>query len=207
MKKYFIVLLLLVIPVFSCFAGSFYSNIVILSAESEKILPVLINMGITAYYIIKNNSCTIYEEKIDEQNLGYGIKLTAELSKKLNTTAVYSTNHDSDVFIMYIYRNGQEIFFYNSNPDYFEGSDTIQPQIKNMDKLLIEYKNINKAEFTGILTSEETFSEDIHRKIAALLNLPEYSVDYGFMAFDYMDESETKELEEEYGIQIKKTGK
>jgi hypothetical protein len=205
MKKIMIILVLMVIPAFSCFAGSFYSNIVILSVEAEKILPILLQMGITAYYVMKNKICVIYENRIDEQDIGYGLKLTAELSQKLNSTAIYSTNHDSDVLIMYIYKNGQEIFLYNSNPEYF-GDENMPLSMNKVDKLLLEYENINKEEFLEILNTEETFSEDIHYKIAEKLNLPEYSVNYGFNIINYMDEAELGEIESEYEIKIEKIG-
>ncbi len=124
MKKVCAILILLLIPAFSCFAGSFYSNIVVLSVESEKLIPVLLQMGITAYYVIKDRIGVIFEEKIDEQDIEYGAGLTSVLSKKLNTTAIYTTNHDSDVLYINIHKNGQEIFSYDSAPDYFEGGDT-----------------------------------------------------------------------------------
>jgi hypothetical protein len=108
-------------------------------------------MGLTAYYIIKNRIAVIFEEKIDGQDIGYGVPLTAELSKPLNATAIYTTNRDDDVLVRYVYKNGQELFFYNSKPGYFDGSDD-PSSIENLDALLTEYKNLNKA-------------EDIHRKI------------------------------------------
>jgi hypothetical protein len=205
MKKLLIILALLVIPSVSCFAGSFYGNIVILSIEAEKIVPILLQMGLTAYYIIKNKICVLYEDRIDEQDIGYGLKLTAELSQQLNSTVIYSTNHDSDVLIMYIYKNGQEIFLYNSNPEFF-GDENMPSSMNNPDKILLEYDNVNKEEFLEILNTEETFSEDIHYKIAEKLNLPEYSVNYGFNIIKYMDKAELSEMENEYEIKIVKIG-
>ena len=207
MKKILIIFALLVIPAFSCFAGDFYSNIVVLSTESGKMLPVLLQMGITAFYAIKNNIGVIYEEKIDDQDIGYGINLASEISQKLNTTVFYSTNHDSDVLVVFVYKNGEELFFYNSNPGYFEGENT-PPAIKNIDQLLLAYNSINKEEFLNILTTEEIFSEDIHRKIIEKLNLPEYSVDVGYNTLKCMDKSDIEEiLENEYEIKIERIGK
>jgi hypothetical protein len=205
MKKILIILALLVIPSVSCFAGSFYGNIVILSIEAEKIVPILLQMGLTAYYVIKNKICVLYENRIDEQDIGYGLKLTAELSQQLNSTVIYSTNHDSDVLVMYIYKNGQEIFLYNSNPEFF-GDENMPSSMNNPEKILLEYDNINKKEFLEILNTEETFSEDIHYKIVEKLNLPEYSVNYGFNIIKYMDKAALSELENEYEIKIVKIG-
>ncbi|MHB9296584.1 hypothetical protein PilKf_02357 [Pillotina sp. SPG140] len=204
MKKIILISALLIIPAFSCFAGSFYSNVVVLSVEN--VVSVLLQMGITAYYIIKNKVTVIFEERIDEQDIGYGIKLTSEISKRLNTMAIYTTNHDSDVLIMYIYKNGQELFFYNSNPDYFEGEDVPSP-IKNIDKLLLEYKNINKDELMNILTTDEIFADTIHMKIAEKLELPEYSVGYGFNFYANMDKEEIEGMENGYKIKIEKVEK
>jgi hypothetical protein len=203
MKK-ILILLLLVIPASSCFAGSFYSNIVVLSNEITKILPILFQTGsIAAYYIIKDNTCVIYEKKLDEQDIGHGLKVTAALSQQLNTTVIYSTNHDSDVFLMYIYKNGKEIFLYNSDPEYFEG-EKLLPSMNKVDKLLPEYRNIKKDDFFFFFYTKETFSEDIYYKIAEKLNLPEYSVNYGYNIIEYMDEDELSEMEDEYEIKIEK---
>jgi hypothetical protein len=201
MKKFIIFLALLAIPTISCFAGSFYSNIVILSIKNEKVLPVLLQMGLTAYYVFKNDITVVFEEKIDEQDIEYGMSLTAKLSKDLNTIAVYSINHDSDVLVIDIYKNGQLIFLYNSDPGYFTDED-IPPQIEKIDELLMEYKNIDKNEFMDILTTEEVFADDIHIKIVELLVLPPYSVGYGY---NYIEEVETREyMENEYKIKIEK---
>jgi hypothetical protein len=160
-------------------------------------------MTITAYYIIKDKICVLYEKKIDEQDIGYGLKLCAILSEKLNKTVIYSTNHDSDVLIIYVYKNGKEIFLYNSDPEYF-GDKKLPPSMNKIDNLLLEYDNINKNDFLKILTTKETFSEDIHYKIADKLSLPEYSVNYGYNIFEYMDEAELSEMENEYEIKVEK---
>ena len=205
MKKVCAVLILLLIPAFSCFAGSFYSNIVVLSVESEKLIPVLLQMGITAYYVIKDRIGVIFEEKIDEQDIEYGAGLTSVLSKKLNTTAIYTTNHDSDVLYINIYKNGQEIFSYDSAPDYFEGGDT-PPVISDIDKFLSEYENIDKQDFLNVLNSEEVFADDLHYKIAEKLSLPVYSVGLGYNFLSEAGEEEIRELENEYSIKVEQIG-
>jgi hypothetical protein len=203
MKKLIIILALLLIPAFSCFAGSFYSNIVLLPFESEKVLPLLLQMGITAYYAFKNKAGVIFEKRIEKQDVDYGIKLITELSQKLQTTAIYTTVYDSDVLLMYICKNAQPIFFYNSAPGYDNNPD-LPPQIEYLDKLLLEYKNINKEELVNILNSREVFAENLHYKIANLLNLPPYSVQVGY---NYLKENEiTEELENIHSIKFEKTG-
>jgi hypothetical protein len=202
MKKIVIILALLVIPVFSCFAGSFYSNIVVLSVENEKLLSVLLQMSIAAYYIYKDKITVIFEQKIDEQDIEYGINLTKDLSEKLNAITIYTTNHDSDILIIHIYKNGEELFFYDSAPGYFEGED-LPPKIEYIDGLLSEYKNIDKDELVNILNSEEVFADDLHGKIVEILNLPTYSIGLGY---NYIVE-EKEEVEKIYKIKIEKIEK
>jgi hypothetical protein len=201
MKKIVIILALLVIPAFSCFAGSFYSNIIILSVENEKLLSVLLQMGITAYYAYKDKVSVVFEQKIDEQNIEYGMNLTKDLSEKLNAITIYTTNHDSDILIMYIYKNGEQLFFYDSAPGYFDGED-LPPKIEYIDRLLLEYKDVDKDEFINILNSEEVFADDLHEKIVETLNLPAYSIGLGY---NYIVE-EKDEVEESYKIKIEKIG-
>lgn len=202
MKKIVIILALLVIPVFSCFAGSFYSNIIVLSVEKAKLLSVLLQMGITAYYVYKDKISVIFEQKIDEQDIEYGINLTKYLSKNLNAITIYTTNHDSDILMMYIYKNGEELFFYDSDPGYFEGDD-LPPKIEYIDRLLSEYKNIDKNELVNILNSEEVFADDLHGKIVEILNLPIYSIGLGY---NYIA-AEKEEMEKFYKIKIEKIEK
>jgi hypothetical protein len=202
MRKIVIVLMLLVIPTFSCFAGSFYSNIIVLSVENEKLLSVLLQMGITAYYICKDKISVIFEQKIDEQDIGYGINLTKDLSEKLNAITIYTTNHDSDILIMYIYKNGEELFFYDSDPGYFEGED-LPPKIEYIDRLLLEYTDIDKNEFVNILNSDEVFADDLHGKIVEVLNLPTYSIGLGY---NYIV-ADKEGMENLYKIKIEKIGK
>lgn len=201
MKKVFSILILLLIPALSCFAGSFYSNIVVLSTEAEKFIPVLVQMGIAAYYVLKDKTAVIFEEKIDEQDIEYGTGLTSELSIKLNTMAIYTTNHDSDVLYISVYKNGQELFSYDSAPDYFEGGST-PPEINGIDRLLSEYKNIDKQDFLDVLNSEEVFADDLHFKIVEKLSLPDYSVGLGYNYFTDMGAEEIQKIEHEYGIKV-----
>ncbi|HCC36953.1 MAG TPA: hypothetical protein DEQ14_04705 [Treponema sp.] len=131
--------------------------------------------------------------------------MTSVLSKKLNTTAIYTTNHDSDVLYINIHKNGQEIFSYDSAPDYFEGGDT-PPAISDIDKLLSEYENIDKQDFLNVLNSEEVFADDLHYKIAEKLSLPVYSVGLGYNFLSEAGEEEIRELENEYSIKVEQIG-
>jgi len=75
MKKIVFVLVLLLVPSL-CFAGSFYTNIVVLSVGAEKFVPLLLQAGVTAYYVLKDNTAVIFEKRLDDQNIEYGAKLT-----------------------------------------------------------------------------------------------------------------------------------
>jgi hypothetical protein len=202
MKKIVIIFVLLIIPAFSCFAGSFYSNIIVLSIEHEKLLSVMLQMGLAAYYVYKDKISVIFEQKIDEQDIEYGINLTKGLSEKLNSITIYTTNHDSDILIMYIYKNGEQLFCYNSDPGYFDGED-LPPQIEYIDRLLLEYKNVEKTEFINILNSEEIFADDLHKKMVEILNLPTYSIGLGYNSIAI----EKEEMENFYKIKIEEIEK
>ncbi len=201
MKKIVIVIMLLLIPALSCFAGSFYSNIVVLSVEHEKVLSVLLQLGITAYYAFKGKTSVIFEQKIDEQDTDYGENLAKDLSEKLHAVTIYSTNHDSDILYMLIHKNGELLFSYDSAPGYFEGED-VPPKIEYIDKLLPEYQHVDKTEFVNILNSDEVFADDLHGKIAEILDLPAYSVGLGY---NYCV-TEKEEMESFFDIKIEKVG-
>jgi hypothetical protein len=159
-------------------------------------------MGLTAYYVHKDKISVIFERKIDEQDIDYGTSLTKGLSEKLNSITIYTTNHDGDILIMYIYKNGEQLFYYNSDPGYFDGED-LPPQMEYIDKLLLEYKNVDKTEFINILNSEEVFADDLHSKIAEILNLPTYSIGLGYNSITM----EREEMEKFYKIKIEEIEK
>ena len=208
MKKAIIAVAILCIPLFSCFAGGFYSNIVLLVDDPKKIIGtvlLLIMKELKAYYVsdFEKKSMVLYEEKLDDQNIKEGFKLAYSLSKSSKSITVYTTSHDGDVLVMIILKNGESLFAYNSNPGYFNGED-IPPMIKDIDKLLLEYKDVNREDLLAVLESTDLSSEDIHKQIVELLHLPGYSVDLGYQTLIHMDEQDKIELGNEYGIKITK---
>jgi len=203
MKKWAFFLVLLIIPAFSCFAGSFYSNIVVLSVDVQNFVTILLQMGITSYYVLTNNIAVIYEKRLDDQDTDYGINLTKNITKNFNSITVYTTIHDSDIVLMYIYKNDELIFLYNSKPGYFNGKD-IPPKIENIDKLLEEFPFVTKEEIMNVLTSDETFADDLHKNIVEILKLPLHSVGFGYNYIN--DIEERKYFENTFNVKIETIG-
>ena len=206
MKKVIIISLLFTVPFQICFAGIFYSNIVVTSTEKEPLEKVLSELDVTAYYTFQNSQGVIYEKTIDTQDILYGRKLSRELSEKLNTVTVYTTNHDSDVLFVYIFKNGRMLFAYNSNPGYFSGDDLL-PEIIDMDVLLDEFTDVEKEALIHVLRSEEIFVEEIHWGLCDLFGLPVYSIGLGYDYLNYVEDNEMAEIEKEFNIQFEKTEK
>lgn len=206
MKRGFVLLLLFLISAGSCFAGIFYSNIVVFAVEKDDLETVLSELDLTAYYTIQDYQGVVYEKIIDTQDTFYGIELSKTLSEKLGAVTVYTTNHDSDVLLIYIFKNGGLLFSYNSNPGYFTG-EYIPPEISRIDTLLNEFISVDKEALIWILTSEEIFAEDIHWNLFELLRLPFYTIGLGYDYLNYIEDDEIAEIEKEYGIQFKKIEK
>lgn len=203
MKKIIIVLLLVFIPFGTCFAGEFYSNIVISPIDPEQLVLILSQLGVSAYYIVKNKTGVVCEQKIETQDARYGVELTKNLSEKTGSIAVYTSVYDSDIVTVYIFKNGRYIFAYHSNPGYFSGVET-PPDIRNLDMLLQEFPDVDKEELLNILNARDIFTEETHWKISEMLGLPLYAVGPGYDIFSGLQEQEIREFETEHGITIKK---
>ena len=200
MKKALLFCLLFVFPAFLGFAGSFYSNIVVLTENTNNLLSIVSQLGIVAYCIIKNKWGIIFEQKIDEQDISYGKYLTKNISQKTNGIVIYTTNHDSDILIVYMYKNGEEIFSYNSDPGYFVNKE-IEPEIIGIENLLNEFKEIDKKSIIDLLNVKEIFSESIHSKLINLINLPLYSM-WGYSVIENTNEETIHEIEQENDFKI-----
>ena len=206
MKRSILIFLFIIIPVFSCFAGSFYSNIVIISQNSENLQSIISGLGITAYYIIKNGFCLLFEQKIDEQDTNYGQNLSKLISKEIDGIVLYTTNHDSDILLIYMYKNGSEIFSYDSNPGYFEGKE-MEPKIFGIENILNEFIEINKVDLTNVLENEELFSDNIHLKFLKLLKFSGELINFCFFGYTIIeyDKDNIEKIEQKYNINIQKS--
>jgi hypothetical protein len=200
MKKAVLFCLFFAFPVFSSFAGSFYSNIVVLTENTNNLLAIVSQLGIVAYCIINKKWGIIFEQKIDKQDISYGKNLTKSISQKINGIVIYTTNHDSDILLVNMYKNGEEIFGYNSAPGYFEGKK-IEPEIIGIENLLNEFNEINRETIIEILNTKEIFSDYIHRKLIKLINLPLYSM-WGYTVIENTDEETIHKLEQENDFKI-----
>jgi hypothetical protein len=190
---------------FPCFAGSFYSNIVVLPADAQNFHEILTQMDINAYYVLKDSVAVIYEENIDYQDIKHGMKLTKDISKIFNSIAVYTTVHDSDILLMYIYKNDNLIFLYDSMPGYFNGED-IPPRIIFLDKLIEVFPFVSKDEMLNILKTsvDDLYAEELHERIINLLKLPLFSVGFGYNSLNDIDER--RYFEDDFQIKINKIG-
>jgi len=205
MKKIVFFTVLSVSPFFPCFAGSFYSNIVVLSADVQNFHEILTQMDINAYYVLKDSVAVIYEENIDDQDIKYGMKLSKNISKIFNSIAVYTTVHDSDIVLMYVYKNDNLIFLYDSMPGYFNGED-IPPRIRFLDKLIEVFPFVSKEEMLNVLTTsiDELFAEELHERIINLLELPLFSVGFGYNFLN--DTDERRYFEDDFQVRVDKIG-
>ena len=204
MKKIFFIFSLLLLGTATCFAGSFYSNLVVVSTEGSLLASFLAGFGgFSAYVASKQGKhSVVYEKTIDEQNIEYGMFFASYLSETFHTTTIYATVHDSDILLLYFFRDGEQLFFYHSDPGYFIGKET-PPVIDGIDELIAAFPAINRKVFLETLTDTDLDAEDIHEKIIALIDLPLWSLGIGYQQFE-VQEDLIEELQEEFGIEIKK---
>ena len=65
---------------------------------------------------------SVFPEEAEEQDGSLG-DIAQVLSKVLKTTVLAILDHDSDVFLYWLYKNGDMQDEYNSRPQYFETGD------------------------------------------------------------------------------------
>ncbi|HJT77366.1 MAG TPA: hypothetical protein VJ739_09220 [Gemmataceae bacterium] len=105
--------------------------------------------------------------------------------------------HDSDIFAYGFYRNGEAVDEYNSCPDYFEEAEPhVRESCRGQPDLLAHLLAPGKtvAELRQLLSPEEAgggvFADDLLRRFAELLALPNASTSY-----EYLQSGETDDIE------------
>lgn len=100
--------------------GNFYANIVLRKVAPDAVAALLSELGRKAYLTTQPAAVVcVYEERIDQQDLGELSDLCEQLSGKLQTVAWGVLNHDDDVLYFELWDRGECLDEYCSNPDFF----------------------------------------------------------------------------------------
>ncbi len=165
--------------------GAFYTNVTVRSSSIEKVISYL--SGRAAFVSPGwNGYITIYDKQCDEGGL-YPNEFASDISRHLNTVAFLVTVHDDDILYIDVFQNGEPRDEYDSCPNYFsEDGEDLPPEGGNPEVLctLFNCKDIAAVRRALYAADEESdicvFATERHRVLAEQLQLPEFSVGYGY---------------------------
>lgn len=201
----FVVCLIMLVGVNS-FAGSFYANITLVGAKKSDVVELLKNSECD-YYITDtlNNKIVIYDNQ-SEMNPEFGLRLSWEISKKLNCITIFSAVYDSDLLKIKAFNNGKKLFYYNSDPGLDSGMES-NPVIKDVEQFLKALNCPEKQLALEVIlndTSEKyIFEDERHTDIVNMLGLPAFSAGLGYNYIN-ADSDVLKNFEKEYGVRVKR---
>ncbi len=109
--------------------GNFYTNIVLRGAPREAALACLKKLRRDAFVSPTEDDATVvYDAESEDQDLGVLDRLAAKLTKRLRCVALCFLNHDDDMLVCLLFRNGARIAQWVWDPTGFlEGTVAADP--------------------------------------------------------------------------------
>ena len=121
--------------------GFFYTNITLQTVNQHGVALYLNNLQRNAFVLPATKGFVIVcDEESDTQDTKVISILTNQLSEKFACAGIAVINFDDDILWYQLYKNGNLLDEYNSNPDYFEFKDHRGP-IGGNPKILCEIFN------------------------------------------------------------------
>lgn len=171
-----------------------YANITLLKVEQKQVLKLLAEEGRHAYVVSDGTSemmerdAVIYDEELDELDAKVVSEMAQRISKQLRCVAFAVINYNDETLLTWLYRSGELIDAYNSQPGYLNSKleENHQPIGANPDKMAKVFKNIQLTDLSPITRRpsypDENYctATDRHADIVSVLRLPRFAVGTGF---------------------------
>lgn len=166
--------------------GNFYVNYTIHSTDHPGAVKAL--EGRNAFVTLgKNDSIVVFDEASDSQDPDLVTKLGQQLSKNLDSAVLAVLNHDDDILWYVLFEKGKCIDEYDSSPGYFDpDSEPQNPSGGNAEMLCAAFscQDIQGVEKvlrqSSYIEDGYTFAVERHEDLVKTLNLPDYSVGFGY---------------------------
>lgn len=173
--------------------GNFYTNLVIPSADIDRVIGALDAAGRTAYVATTGGRTFVYDEECEKQDLDALRDLAKSMAKDLGKPVLTALNHDDDVLWLALAEGSSVTDVYNSDPAYFDDGDAALPEIRDVPRLCRAFGVAERAlEVTTLFkkTREDfVFEVDRHEKLLELLNISAM----GLAGFNYLSQGESPE--------------
>ena len=173
--------------------GSFLTNYQVRSDDAAAVRDAVIPLVQSRAYVSppKNGWVTIYDEKSDEQNDAVLRKMAMRLSQTLKTSVFAFLVHDSDILAYWLYRGGDLIDEFDSDPEYFgkRVNEATRARVRgNTDALLpLCVSGTTREQIDAVLHDPDggpVFAEELLTELATLLGIDEARVGVGFRYFN-----------------------
>jgi hypothetical protein len=175
--------------------GLFYTNITLREADQEQVAQYLKQANRTSYVSQTINGFTVvYDKETENQDARVLIDLACQLSQEFKCTALAALVHDSDIFAYWLFEAGSLTDEFNSVPGYFDPHAQPSPPSGGNAKVLCSAFGIDDAadrvnhvfqvveagNLSDDWSGDRLFGEDIHRDLAAALEMPPFAAGVGY---------------------------
>jgi hypothetical protein len=185
--------------------GAFFVNYQIKSTDQAKVVTAASELVQARAYVSppKTGWVTLYDEASDQQDAYEIGRLGSELSAKLETVVFAFIVNDSDMFVYYLFDNGDLLDEYNSNPPPTSAAADADQQIRfaGRSEILINYcvPGTSRGDLEVILQRGESlaeggfassvYAEERLHPLASALQMDDLRTTLGYRDFDRQQSS------------------
>lgn len=172
--------------------GNFYVNHTVCPADAPAIVETL--SGRDAFVSNALNNCVVVFDKDSDELVPFANEKLAGTLSANGRTVLAVMNHDDDVLMYWLFRNGELVDNYDSMPDFGEVSEKPAVPVGGDANKLCEFFSCSSAtKIEAILRSHPTvsaegryesgkyvFAVERHKALTDALGLPDYAVGLGY---------------------------
>jgi hypothetical protein len=182
--------------------GNFYTNVTLRGPDANQVIAAIRELGYSAFVADTIDGLTVVcEQQCDTQEQRIWHLVASRLSEKLSCDAFAVINHDDDILLYALYRNGRLMDEYNSCPAYWNEADQVEP-VGGDPKALCESFGMpgNQSEVDRVLRTatsceeddgedEFVFAGERHAALVSALDWPEipYQQSFGYLTRERLD--------------------
>jgi hypothetical protein len=167
--------------------GNFYTNLVLVSADADRVVASLESHGRTAYVARSEGMTFVYDEQCEKQDPDEITRLAKLISREVGAPVLGSLNHDDDVLWLTLAERGSAINVYNSYPG-FGGPEFPKPEMRDVSRLCAAFGVADRvADVEALLMApHDQFNLEVirHERLLELLGVPLI----GLTGFNYVYE-------------------
>ncbi len=166
--------------------GNFYTNISLRTDDLDLVVATLREQNRVAFVSApKDGWVVVYDRALEQADRGEVGRLNRELSKICHGISVAVTDYDDDFLWLQVCKGGELIDEYNSAPEYFERpSSSPSGGEARIISTTLERPESETSVREILHTRQYHFAIERHRDLAKSLELPLWSVGFGYRYLD-----------------------